>query len=44
MDIIPLDDSLLVEGRIRPQDIAFIRPNQDAVVKISAYDSSVYAR
>src|SRR5712672_2878247 len=42
MDIIPLDDSLLVEGRIRPQDIAFIRPNQDAVVKVSAYDSSVY--
>jgi adhesin transport system membrane fusion protein len=42
MDIIPLDDSLLVEGRIRPQDIAFIRPQQDAVVKISAYDASVY--
>lgn len=42
MDIVPLDDSLLVESRIRPQDIAFIRPNQDAVVKISAYDSSVY--
>jgi adhesin transport system membrane fusion protein len=42
MDIVPLDDSLLVEGRIRPQDIAFIRPTQDAVVKITAYDSSVY--
>ncbi|HTS39728.1 MAG TPA: HlyD family type I secretion periplasmic adaptor subunit [Xanthobacteraceae bacterium] len=42
MDIIPLDDTLLVEGRIRPQDIAFIRPNQPAVVKITAYDSSVY--
>ena len=42
MDIVPLDDTLLVEGRIRPQDIAFIRPDQDAVVKISAYDSSVY--
>jgi adhesin transport system membrane fusion protein len=42
MDIVPLDDSLLVESKIRPQDIAFIRPNQDAVVKISAYDSSVY--
>ena len=42
MDIVPLDDSLLVESRIRPQDIAFIRPNQDAVVKLSAYDSSVY--
>jgi adhesin transport system membrane fusion protein len=42
MDIVPLDDSLLVEGRIRPQDIAFIRPQQDAVVKITAYDPSVY--
>jgi adhesin transport system membrane fusion protein len=42
MDIVPLDDTLLVEGRIRPQDIAFVRPNQDAVVKITAYDSSVY--
>ena len=42
MEIVPLDDSLLVEGRIRPQDIAFIRPQQAAVVKITAYDSSVY--
>jgi len=42
MDIVPLDDTLLVEGRIRPQDIAFIRPSQDAVVKITAYDPSVY--
>lgn len=42
MDIVPLDDTLLVEGRIRPQDIAFIRPEQEAVVKITAYDPSVY--
>jgi len=42
MEIVPLDVTLLVEGRIRPQDIAFIRPAQDAVVKISAYDSNVY--
>jgi membrane fusion protein, adhesin transport system len=42
MDIVPLDDTLLVEGHIRPQDIAFIRPGQDAVVKVTAYDSSVY--
>ncbi len=42
MDIVPLDDTLLVEGRIRPQDIAFIRPQQDAVVKLSAYDSNVF--
>jgi len=41
-DIVPLDDTLLVEGRIKPQDIAFIRPDQSAVVKITAYDSSVY--
>ena len=42
MDIVPLDDTLLVEGRLRPQDIAFIRPGQDAVVKLTAYDSSVF--
>jgi adhesin transport system membrane fusion protein len=42
MEIVPIDDTLLVEGRIKPQDIAFIRPDQDAVVKLSAYDSSVY--
>jgi adhesin transport system membrane fusion protein len=42
MDIVPLDDTLLVEGRIRPQDIAFIRADQAAVVKITAYDPSVY--
>jgi adhesin transport system membrane fusion protein len=42
MELVPLDDTLLVEGRIRPQDIAFIRPGHEAVVKLSAYDSSVY--
>jgi adhesin transport system membrane fusion protein len=42
MEIVPLDDTLLVEGKVKPQDIAFIRPGQDAVVKVSAYDSSVY--
>ena len=42
MDIVPLDDTLLVEGRIKPQDIAFIRAGQDAVVKVTAYDSSVF--
>jgi len=42
MELVPIDDTLLVEGRIRPQDIAFIRANHPAVVKLSAYDSSVY--
>jgi adhesin transport system membrane fusion protein len=36
MDIVPLDDTLLVEAKIRPQDIAYIRPDQEADVKLSA--------
>lgn len=42
MTIVPLDEQLLVEARILPRDIAFIRPDQDALVKISAYDYSIY--
>ncbi len=42
MDIVPLEDNLLVEGNIRPADIAFMRPGQAAVVKVSAYDSTIY--
>jgi adhesin transport system membrane fusion protein len=37
-----LGDQLLVEARINPRDIAFIRPGQEATVKITAYDSSIY--
>jgi len=40
--IVPLDDTLLVETRISPRDIAFIHPGQDAKVKITAYDYTVY--
>jgi membrane fusion protein, adhesin transport system len=42
LEIIPLGDNLLVETRIRPSDIAFLRPGMDAVVKITAYDSGTY--
>lgn len=42
LEIVPLDDSLLVETRIRPADIAFLRPGLPAVVKVTAYDSTVY--
>lgn len=42
MTLVPLDDQLLVEARISPRDIAFIRPNQDALVKVTAYDYAVY--
>jgi adhesin transport system membrane fusion protein len=42
MDIIPLGDQLLIEARISPRDIAFIHPDQNATVKITAYDYAVY--
>tara|TARA_R110000868_G_C10970322_1_gene769713 strand:- start:9670 stop:11274 length:1605 start_codon:yes stop_codon:yes gene_type:complete len=42
VELIPIDDQLLVEAKIRPKDIAFLRPQQKAKVKITAYDFSVY--
>jgi len=42
VEIVPLDDNLLVEARIRPQDIAFLHPGQKAVVKFTAYDYTIY--
>jgi adhesin transport system membrane fusion protein len=42
LEIVPLDDTLLVEARVRPRDIAFLRPGLDAMVKLSAYDFSIY--
>jgi len=42
MEIVPLDERLLIEARIQPRDIAFIRPGQHASVKVTAYDYSIY--
>ncbi len=42
VEIVPLDDALLLEARVQPKDIAFIRPGQNAVVKFTAYDFSIY--
>ncbi|ALV73208.1 MULTISPECIES: HlyD family efflux transporter periplasmic adaptor subunit [Acinetobacter] len=42
MTIVPLDEQLLIEARISPRDIAFIRPDQEALVKVTAYDYSIY--
>ncbi len=42
MTIVPLDEQLLIEARISPRDIAFIRPGQEALVKLTAYDYSIY--
>lgn len=42
MEIVPLDDTLLVEARVTPADVAFLRPGQAAMVKLTAYDFSIY--
>ncbi len=42
VEIVPLNDTLLVEAKIRPQDIAFLHPGQEAVVKFTAYDYTIY--
>lgn len=42
LNIIPWEDTLLVEAQIRPSDIANIAPGQKAVIKVSAYDFSIY--
>ena len=40
--IVPKDDQLIVEAKVQPSDRAFIYPGQDAVIKITAYDFSIY--
>ena len=42
LSIVPVEDTLLVEARVRPSDIAFIRPGQPSLVKITAFDYSIY--
>ncbi len=42
VEIVPLEDTLLVEAKVRPADVAFLRPGQSATIKITAYDFSIY--
>lgn len=42
MEIVPVEDRLLIETRINPRDIGYIRPGLPAVVKITAYDAAIY--
>lgn len=42
VEIVPSEDQLLLEARVLPKDIAFLRPGQKAVVKFTAYDFSIY--
>ena len=41
-EIVPLNDNLLVEAKVRPSDRAFLYPGQRAIVKFSAYDFAIY--
>ena len=42
MEVVPLGDKLLVESRVKPSDIAFIKVGDRALVKVTAYDFSTY--
>ena len=44
MELVPVQDTLLITARVKPSDIAFIRPGQAAIIAITAYDSSVFGR
>ena len=38
IEVVPLDDSLLVQANVRPEDIGFVHSDQQAMVKFTAYD------
>lgn len=42
MEIVPLKGQLLIEAKIKPADIGFIKVGQDAIIKFTAYDFSIY--
>jgi adhesin transport system membrane fusion protein len=42
VEILPLDDALVLEARVSPRDIAFLRPGLDAHVKFTAYDFNIF--
>ncbi|WP_332674436.1 HlyD family type I secretion periplasmic adaptor subunit [Aromatoleum sp.] len=42
VEIVPLDDALILEAQVKPKDIAFLRPGQEALVKFTAYDFAIY--
>lgn len=42
MEIVPIEDTLLIESKVQPKDIGFIHLGQQAMIKIAAYDYSIY--
>lgn len=42
IEVVPIEDTLLVEAKISPKDVAFLHPGQEAKVRLTAYDFSIY--
>jgi len=42
MEIVPLEDTLLIQAKVQPKDIAFIHVGQPAIVRLTAYDYTIY--
>ncbi len=42
LEIVPTEDSLLIQAKIKPRDVAYLRPGLEAMVKFTAYDFSIY--
>lgn len=42
VEIVPTEDSLMVEAKIKPSDIAYMHPGQKAIVKVTAYDFAIH--
>lgn len=42
MQVVPIEDTLLIEARVRPNDIGFLKTDQKAIVKLTAYDYAIY--
>jgi adhesin transport system membrane fusion protein len=42
MEVVPVGEKLLIETRVSPKDIAFIKVGDKALVKVTAYDFSIY--
>ena len=42
MELVPFEDELIIEAKMKPSDISFVKPGQLAAVKLDAYDYSIY--
>lgn len=42
VEVVPLEDTLLLEAKVSPRDIAFLRPGQKAIIRFTAYDFAIY--